>query len=238
MVHKNDAAMLAIEVIDELLANFQYKEVKKLNKVFATQEALNEKTYFRQHLIGSMATIAFNEEEDPFSLQLMLETAIHASIKEFKIEDISNILLSQEDVGILIRLARSYSVQDNAEKSLKILYGLKQNLTKKYTDFGIYNDYCPFVIYNLTKTLGLMNKPKEALPLCDEGIKLCEENDEQVLLDAIIYNKALCLDDMGDKEGCLKILQILRDKDKLVASEEMENSIKKEVQRRNLNLET
>lgn len=161
-----------------------------------------------QYIITAKAINAFNRKEDMKKIWEMALKAIKISIPGYNERFIEDYYLSRVDLLILTLITALYNAEDNHDKAIEILYGLKRNFDKHCIDKTEMGRRYPVTITNLAYLLTHKAKRyEEAIEVCDSGRKVCIETGRIFFLPLITGHKAICLCRLGNKEEGVRLLR-------------------------------
>ncbi|MDR2166951.1 MAG: helix-turn-helix transcriptional regulator [Clostridiales bacterium] len=190
-----DEANPLINEVDELIA--QLERNKK-----HMQTDLNV-----QHILISKAANALNKKESTEKVREMLVEALKITIPEYSTKYIEDYFLSKQDHRVLNMMAVIYRGEGDVDKALDIWYRLKRNYEKHCICKVEMGRKYPSLALNLASTLYKAQRREEAIEICDKGIESCKDTDFFRHLPVIIYVKAMCLYELGQKEESIKLLR-------------------------------
>jgi len=197
-------------IMDELEGYLKRRKIREADALIARLEEDVEFTsndLYRQYLLSAKASSAISKKEDSDKIFDILRNAIMIGIPLFKEDDIEKYLLTKIDIELINMMAVVYCEDGHLEKSINLMYRLKENFDSRFVDNVSKGIHYPLVIYNLTKYLGMSERYKEAIKLCDAGKEVCLDISALRILPLIIMNKAACLYELGDKKDCEKLLR-------------------------------
>jgi len=170
-----------------------------------TQSELN-----RQKISILKASNAINKRVAPSTVRAMLLDAIKMTIPIFDVKNIGDYYLSKQDQQIINMLAISYDEEQQHDKAIEIMYGLKHNYDMHCIDIREMGDHYPALIYSLAKFLLAAGKPNEAIELCEVALKVGKETRSLHRLPYIMGMKATGLAALGKIEESKRLfLQII-----------------------------
>ena len=195
--------------ISNLLYTWKTSEAHDLIVECENDKEFMQVKFNEQFVLVSRATIMTNNGEDFDKIMDVLLEAIKINIPTFSYKYIEDYFISNIDFRIINMMAILHDEYGQSDKAINLMMALKSNVDKHSVDKAHKGKLYPAIIYNLTKYLGMAGRYRDAVELCDEGIKVCIETGWLVDLPEIIYNKACCLYDLGEKEECEKLLTMV-----------------------------
>jgi transcriptional regulator with XRE-family HTH domain len=176
----------------------------------------------QQFLLNSKATLAQYEENYEDMLKYALKGLYITRPKYsqtgqegFDEDKIATYNLTLEEIGLVNRLAVARtnlkpcekSGKSAIEKSVNILVNLKASLERTpYYDEERAKMHI-ILLYNLTKSLGLLKRYAEAIPLCDKGIELCKNLRNSHFEPLLMFNKVCILLHLGKIKDGVSLLE-------------------------------
>jgi len=201
LLSKEEAdAQVRINELDGHLANMRIKEADKLILQLESDDAFMQASQNKQYILFATAIRHSISKSDAAFILGLLRDAISINIHNYCDAGIHDYLLSNQDLGIICLMATTYYENDDLSKAIAIMTALKENFDEHCADENHRGKHYPFIVYNLTKYLGLSGNHLESLQLCDKGIDVCIQTKYLALLPEIYFNKAYCLYHLGQKE--------------------------------------
>lgn len=204
----NDEDFKIQQKINELDNLLKLKEIESIDKLI---KELEENIDFKkslnwQFLIVAKAANIINKKGDlDFAKELVIE-ALKISIPSFQEKNIDKYLLSNYELKAINLISVIYSNKGEMDKSIELLFKLKESLEKNCVDDIQLGKNLPMIIYNLTRELGLIKRYDEAIELSNIGIKSCLKSSNFNMLPRIVLNKGCCLYEIGDMETSKRLL--------------------------------
>jgi len=195
VLRKLDTSDPLIARIDDLI------ETLENNRRFMKNE-LNQ-----QFVQITKAMNAINKKVDVGTIRDMLREAIKISIPEFNEEQFEDYHLSKQDMQIINMIAMLYADEGEDEKSLEMYRSMKCNMDKNCIDKIEMGRNYPTIIYNMVIQLLYLKRYNEAIEFCDIGSKVCRDTRSLYYLPMITLVKANCLNDLGEKAECERLLR-------------------------------
>ncbi|MCL2573721.1 MAG: helix-turn-helix transcriptional regulator [Defluviitaleaceae bacterium] len=179
---------------DILITKLEMHRVFKGNKLY------------KQYLLVAKASNAITKKEPDGVFDILLE-AVKITIPTFNEVDIEKYLLTKTDIEIINMIAIMHKNNGDLDRAINLMYFLKRGFDSRYMDNASKGTHYPLAIFNLTKYLSLAKRYREAIELCDIGMKLCIDISALRLLPLIALNKAYCLHEIEDDDSCEKLLR-------------------------------
>jgi len=182
-------------------------KVDRLIEELEQNETFMQNNLNVQYVLLAKALNAHNKKECPEKMQELTLDAIKITIPEYNEKYIEDYYLSVQDRRILNFMAVLSRDSGNLDDAINIWNRLKTNLEKHYTDKMQMGRWYPTIILNLTDCLYRAKRYPEAIEACDIGGKVCKETAFLQHYPLIMAVKALCLYELGNKEGGSKLLR-------------------------------
>jgi hypothetical protein len=219
----NDEQSKAVKIQNEL-NSYLGMQIDKLDPVVEKIDALikeleSDEVYMqnprnKQYVLISKATNLINKQEEPSKLRLILMEAIKLNIVAFDENRIDEYYLTKNDVKILSLLGSVYANEGYGsgntallDKGINVLSGLKRNYELYCLDKDEMGLNYPSFCYNIANYMWEGKKMyKEAIAVCDDGIKVCKETFHFRLLPSLSACKAFSLFYLGEKQEAKTML--------------------------------
>jgi len=175
-------------------------EILEQDKAFNTKEG-------QQFLFRSKADLALNQN----NYEELHSNALKALIitkPKFDYKCIDEYALTFDEIYSINQIAVAHASLVSIEESVRILFDLKEAVNERHISEGseMANLYAR-ILYNLTKSLGSLERWEKCLPICDIGVKWCHQNRNSFHFPLFLYNKAHCHFGLGDREEGINILK-------------------------------
>jgi len=195
------------QTLNAHLLKGRLQEAEDVIAALEADEKFMQEKLSQQYILRNKASLASKKKEDADKIIATLLEAIKISVPAFDMEQLGKkYLLTHTDIDIINLIAVQYHNKEDLDKAVEIMYALKNNMDMRFMDAAAKGAIYPRVIYNLTKYLGMTGRYHEAIKLCDEGKEFCLEIGAYGLLPLIIFNKATCLYEVGEKDQCRDML--------------------------------
>ncbi|MDF2540644.1 MAG: transcriptional regulator [Herbinix sp.] len=175
----------------------------EFEKVFDLNDKLN-----RQFVTHSRAGILFGTSKEYEKIKELFEQAITITIPDFNIKQLYRFYLSSDEISIINSIAVIHDLLDNRRKAIEMLYSLKEYMDEKHVSLVEKAKTYPMILYNLSKWLGRERRYEESIEISDIGQNACIEYGKMRLLPNIIFNKAWCLNKLGQQEDSKPFLRM------------------------------
>jgi len=196
--------------INTLITGRNYEEATiKMPKLMGIECQLDKDdgSNIREQMILTLRCgIAQGRGEDAIIRQEMVLSALLLSIPNFDENDIAERMLTYDEISLLNMLATAYSDLGKTEKTINILYQVKQSMDKFYLDEHEKIKGYSMTLYNLADTLGLDGRHSETLEICEIAIQHCVRFGNARLLPYIKFYKACALYYSNKMQGYEKLL--------------------------------
>jgi len=188
---------IALNNIDE--AEMLLSETEALLSDAQIPASFKEGIYL-QTLLRCRASLRVLRGEDTQASRELLNTAIEITIPKFKAKLVNTYLLCSDEIEIICMMAELDYIQGQHGSAITLLTKLAASIRKYYVDPREKAHNLTFVIYNLSRLLGLQNKHTDALALCNEAIIEGERERAYYLLPEIKFNKACGLHSLNEND--------------------------------------
>lgn len=217
-----DALMQRLGVSESIYSAFISKEEMELvrlkqklvwkleNLDFADIDVLVEKMESKlsdwneldnQYLMFVKANIRKQNHGKPEEVLGILLEAIRITMPDFsEVQNIKKRLLTFDEITILNSIALEYYDLGDKKKALKLLSELKEYLDEHSIDEEEKSQKYPMIVYNMTKCLGEVERYKEVVDLCTEGIEYCISHSKLNALPYLITNNACATAELKKNE--------------------------------------
>lgn len=122
------------------------------------------------------------------------------------LENIFRGLLTYNEIVILINIARDYRELEKPGQAIRILYGLKHYMDTHLMDRREKARKYTLILFNLSNLLLDERQFEKVVGLCDDGIKMCKENNRFLLFPRFLVNKGLALLELKKEEQAKECL--------------------------------
>ena len=154
----------------------------------------------KQMIMSLQCAISQGKNGDASELFELIQEALLLTLPDFDENRISRYMLSYCEISLINMLATTYKNSGSSERKIKILYQVKDNLDRYYSDDYEKSRGYVQTLYNLSNALGLSSQYEKALEICEIAIQACVKNKRLYLLPHLNFNKGCALFYMGDKE--------------------------------------
>jgi len=196
--------------LDSCLINGLTEKANELITQLENNNKFAKNKFNMQHLLAAKAANAVNMGEPPEAVLKILDMAINSTWKKFDEKRVCEYLLTNADLKIISMRAMSLFELGERGRGIDLLYALKENIEKNTIDNEEKGRRLPQIIYHLAMYLGQLatNRVdyKTVSELCDRGRKVCIETSYYLFLPSILMVKADARYQLGDKDGCRKLL--------------------------------
>jgi transcriptional regulator with XRE-family HTH domain len=153
-----------------------------------------EEGLYKQILLKSKAALTLLQDATayPLVMGLLLE-AIKVTIPNFNPRTVHVQLLGNDDHEIIVQIAVIQFETGEIDASIDLMMRLAENMRTRICDQLEKARSLTFVLYNLSRFLGQIQRYDEALEVCNEGIKIGEAFIAYGHLAELKFNKAYCL---------------------------------------------
>ena len=169
----------------------QQARVKALEKLGELEHCIKKDDRInRQFILGIQATLGADPSKTRLDLQM---EAIYLTSPRFDLNNLSNCLYSTSEMGIINKIAVSYSHNGQHRKSIDIYDQLLKIIQKRMP-----NHSClPLMAHNYAQILRLENRLEESLDISELGLQVCIQKGHYYLVPRFLHIKAECYYSMG-----------------------------------------
>jgi len=184
--------------LDFYLMNKRIDEAEILiNRLKGNQNFVEQMTVQQYILMNEANLLIIKGERSPKIYGILME-AIKITTPALNIREIgTRFCLTKQDIRIINMMAILHYNDGELDEAIDIMYGLKQNMDRRFHDSVSKGGTYSLIIYNLAKYLGMAGRYDEAIKLCDFGKIVCIESGALWFIPMMLYNKAWCLHEMG-----------------------------------------
>lgn len=195
--------MKQVEICNRIVQKIAYNDYEGLKELVDRFES----TITRGDILNSQycrfARIMLKHQEDKGleqEIEELEETLRMTKPDGIDMETILKGLLTYNEIVILINIARNYRKLGEREQAIQILYGLKNYMDTHMIDKGEKVQKYPMILFNLSNLLLDEEQFEEAVELCDQGIRMCKENNRFFLFPKFLINRGLALLELQEWE--------------------------------------
>jgi len=197
----NDEDKFAYELkydFDKFYTEENYEEAErtllKLEKLPKLEEI------YKQFIAHGRVMIKQQQGMPPDQAVAAFEKVITTFIKSFTIEKIKTSLLSKTQINILNAYAVARRQAGDTAYAIAILRELVDYIDNKVYDHESTTVIYTKILYNLSKYVGMSGDYKEAIVLCEHGIKQCLRYHRFTYYPHLLYNYGFGLVKIGQTE--------------------------------------
>jgi len=216
----------AIDALSTFLREENLKEAKKIVEQLERNDRFMSDKFNRQCLLSRKAGLIIDDRDKIKETRKILLEAIKITIPKYEENKIKDYLLTKEDIYIINKLAILYDSEGRKEEHLKLLCGLKENFDSRYMDIGSKGRHYPMIVSNVARAFIALDRHKEAMAVCEEGIAFCIESGFMGMLPSFAINQAQCLCKFEDYDSCRELLMQAYYTSKLQGDNGMAETIK------------
>jgi len=216
------------EEVDTILEKLNYEKAEVLIRQMEDDGEFMSNLLTKQYVLGQKAMFATIRRGSPAVRLNLLLDAIKVTIPNYNEVDIKSYFLTRAEIMILGNLSITYWQDNNSDKAISILYGLKENYDTRHMDISFKGKEYPNLAYNLARNLAVVGNYKEAIKICDDGKAVCLQSGHMSELPHIILIKAIALCELGDTESGEKYMRQAYYSSEMLDNFEARNSIREE----------
>jgi len=167
------------------------KMASLINEIESSHELFKEGLH-RQFLLKCKALLLKKEGEAKESKK-MLDEAIKITLPHFKENLVNKYLLANDDMEIIVMMAQIAYEEGHCDSAIILLRKLAESVETYYVDEYEKARSLTFVLYSLSKYLGLMGRFDEAVSACEKAVNAGVKNKAYGFLHLLKFNQAYCL---------------------------------------------
>lgn len=155
----------------------------------------------RQRVLGDRVTLGTPEGPYPAEKQreLLLE-ALGLTISNFDISRIDDFRYTQEETGLINRIAITYVLEENRETAIFIYRQLLDYIQENNRQLFRYAGQLTMVTFNLARELSIEARYQEAINIAESGRKACVKYDDHQVHPQLLAILANCYAHLNRKE--------------------------------------
>ena len=180
--------------------NADLDKKKELVEAMEDPQGLFSTGLHRQFLLKCKAMILMKENGDADDIKALLDDAVRITLPNFNERLVSTYLLGNDDMEIIAMMAQLAYREGEKDSAITLLTKLVESIEKHYVDENEKARSLTFVMYSLSRYLGLMERYSEGLLVCEKAIEAGVKNRAYGFLPLLKYNQAYCLYYLGERE--------------------------------------
>lgn len=193
-------------------------KLKRLEELTDRDDAVN-----RQYILSTQVTLGTPDGPyPPDQRRKLLEKAVRMTVPGFQLEKVENFRYRLEEMTLLNKLARTFSMEGKREEAIGLYSRLLQNIEKNSQELAGYPSQFCLIAYNYAINLGLTGQYKEALELAERGRQASIFCGDYRFLPGFLATQAECWFFLGEREKSTELyirasylLDIIEDKHNL-----------------------
>lgn len=178
-----------------------YLSVGKISEAKSAMEAYHqlkdEKNPFcRQFELYTQAIYQAISKERESEILPKLKKALEITMPDYRERlwiQKKAVVLTYDEVYILINMGIAYAKKEETEKALRILYYLKMYMKNQKLDIMEATKVYPMILGDIAWILERQRQSLEAVKHCDTGIEICRATGKYAVLPHLLCIKAWCL---------------------------------------------
>ena len=171
-------------------------QLKRLEEIIEENDVIN-----RQYILSTEETLgAPDGPYPPFQRRRMLEKAIRMTVPGFRLDRAERFRYCLEEMTILNKLARTFSLEGKREEAINLYSRLLQNMEENSRELEDYPGKFCLVAHNYAINLALAGQYKEALELAQRGQRTGVQYGDYLFLPGFLAIQAECQFFLGDRE--------------------------------------
>lgn len=176
----------------------------KLNQMEALvdeDDAIN-----RQYILSTQVTLGTPDGPyTPAQRRRLLEKAIRMTVPGFQLAKVESFRYRLEEMTLLNKLARTFSMEGKREEATDLYRRLLQNIEKNSCELEGYPGQFCLIVHNYAITLTLMEQYEDALQLAKRGLEVCVHYGQLLHLPGFLATQAECWFFLGDREKSIEL---------------------------------
>jgi len=163
-------------------------QIEKMESMEEFKEPLNN-----QFLLKFKAIHCMDISDEITIAKALLEQALRITMPLYNSALVHTYLLSDDEMQIICILAQIEFSDGNKDEAVELLRKLEISINQHYVDEYEKTRSLAFIRYSLSKYLGLMERYKEAIAVCEKAVEECVQNQAYGHLPMILFNQAYCI---------------------------------------------
>lgn len=178
-----------------------YLSMGKLTEAGKTMEAYHQlkddkNPFCRQFELYTQAIYQAISKEREFEILPKLKKALTVTLPDYRKRlqaQKKAVVLTYDEVYILLNMGIAYAKKEETEKALQILYYLRNYMKNQELDIMESAKVYPMILGDLAWALERQRQFLEAVKQCSTGIEICRATGKYTLLPHLLCIKAWCL---------------------------------------------
>ncbi len=171
-------------------------ELKRLEEITDEDDVIN-----RQYILSTQVTLGTSDGPyTPAQRRRLLEKAIRMTVPGFQLTKVESFRYRLEEMTLLNKLARTFSMEGKREEATDLYRRLLQNIEKNSCELEGYPGQFCLIAYNYAVNLALAGQYKEALDLSERGQATSIRYNNFLHLPGFLATQAECLFFLGERE--------------------------------------
>lgn len=155
----------------------------------------------RQYILSTQVTLGTPDGPyTPAQRRRLLEKAIRMTVPGFQLAKVESFRYRLEEMTLLNKLARTFSMEGKREEATDLYRRLLQNIEKNSCELEGYSGQFCLIAYNYAVNLALAGQYKEALDLAERGQTASIRYNNFLHLPDFLATQAECLFFLGERE--------------------------------------
>lgn len=171
-------------------------KLKQMEKLTEKDDVINQ-----QYILSTQVTLGKPDGPyTPAQRRKLLEKAIQMTVPGFRPDKAENFWYRLEEMTLLNKLARTFSMEGKREEAIGLYSRLLQAIEKNGQELEGYPGQFCLIAYNYAINLALAGRYEEALELAERGQAACVRHNQFLHLPGFLAIQAECQFFLGDRE--------------------------------------
>lgn len=170
--------------------------LKRLEEITDEDDAIN-----RQYILSAQVTLGTPDGPyTPAQRRRLLEKAIRMTVPGFRLEKVENFRYHLEEMTLLNKLARTFSLEGKREEAIDLYSRLLHYIEENFLELEDYPGQFCLIANNYAINLGLAGRYEDALQLAERGLDACVHYGQFLHLPSFLATQAECQFFLGKRE--------------------------------------
>lgn len=176
-------------------------ELKRLEEITDEDDAID-----RQYILSTRITLGTPDGlYTPAQRRRLLEKAIRMTVPGFRLDKVENFRYRLEEMALLNKLARTFSMEGKREEAIDLYSRLLQNIEKNSRELEGYPSQFCLIAYNYAIDLALVGEYKDAVKLAERGQQIGVQYGDYKFLPGFLAIQAECWFFLGEREKSVRL---------------------------------
>lgn len=176
-------------------------DLKRLEEITEKDDGIN-----RQYILSTQATLGTPAGPyTPAQRRKLLEKAIRMTVPGFRLDRVESFRYRLEEMTLLNKLARTFSMEGKREEAIDLYSRLLQNIENNGRELEDYDSIFCLVAYNYAINLALAGKYEDALKFAEQGQQTSIRYSNSLHLPGFLAIQAECQFFLGNLEKSIDL---------------------------------